>query len=138
MERKRMNKKGWMKVLEAVIAISLLIGVLLYIISTTGVRKDVSYLVYDKEKYILETVSKNDTFRTDILNLDNTNVNKFINKTLAVNWNFETRICTLDNICSANNPIPPPDRNVYSSEIVISSADTKYDPRKFKLFVWVK
>ena len=131
-----MNKGGWLKVLEAVIAITLLIGVLLYIMSTTAPSKDISNVVYEKEKYILDTISKNDLLRNDIVNNNTMNVNNTIEKMIPATWDFETKICPLDSICSGNRV--PFDKDVYSSEIVVTTNDTIYNPQKIRLFVWEK
>lgn len=131
----KMNKRGWLKVLEAVIAITLLIGVLLYMMSSSAPRKDISNVVYEKEKYILDTISKNDALRNDIVNNNNANVNYTIEKMIPITWDFETRICELDSICQGVRR--PLDKDVYSSEIIVTSNKTSYNPKKIRLFVWV-
>jgi len=131
-----MNKKGWMKVLEAVIAITLLIGVLIYIMSTSASRKDISGNVYEKEKFILDTISKDDVLRNDIINNNNANVNNTITNMIPVTWDFETMICPLDDVCSGVRR--PLDKDVYSSEIVVTTNKINYNPKKLRLFVWAK
>jgi len=135
-ERKRMDKGGWLKVLEAAIAITLLIGVLVYMMSTSAPRKDISGDVYEKEKYILDMISKNDSLRDDIMANKTDNINFTIQKMIPVTWDFETKICKLDDICEGSRR--PVDKNVYSLEIVVSSNMTSYNPKKLRLFVWEK
>jgi phosphatidylethanolamine-binding protein (PEBP) family uncharacterized protein len=134
MERRRMNKRGWLKVLEAVIAIAILIGVLLYIMTTSAPKKDMSTTAYEKEKYILDTISKNDTLRSDIIDSDNYKVNLTIEKMIPNTWGYETRICELAEICNGINI--PLDKDVYAAEIVVTSTDNQYTPKKLRLFVW--
>jgi hypothetical protein len=136
MNRKKWDKKGWLKVLEAVIAISLLIGVLLYIMATSTPKKDISGVANEREEYILDSISKNNTLRSDIINGINQSVNNTIKQMLPSNWNFMFGICDLDAIC---NPLGVPnDRDVYANEIVITSNNTVYNPKKFRLFIWLR
>lgn len=131
-----MDKHGWLKVLEAVIAITLLIGFLLYMMSTSAPKKDISRAVNEKEIYILNTISQNNSFRDDIINNNNANINVAIAKMTPTSWDFETRICPLDDICEGSTR--PLDRDVYANEIVISSTDAEYGPKKLRLFIWAK
>jgi len=135
-QRKKMNKKGWMKVLEAVIAITLIIGVLVYIMATTITEKDMSGVVGEKERYILDAISKDDSLRNDIVSEKYDNVNLTIKGMISTNWEFDTKICELDNICSSINT--PVDKDVYVSEVVVVSNKTSYIPKKLRLFIWMK
>lgn len=135
-KRKRMNKFGWLKVLEAVIAITLLIGVLLYIMSTSAPVKDISAVANEKETYILDTISKDNVLRSDIVAGNNEKVNLTVAKMLPASWDFETRICNLTDICNSISGRMPFDKDVYANEVVISSTDTKYSPKKLRLFIW--
>jgi len=132
-----MDKKGWLKVLEAVIAITLLIGVLVYIMSINAPKKDISGDVYEKEKFILDTVSKNDSLRNDIMANNTYNINSTVVKMIPTTWDFETKICELDSICSGDSRMPL-NQDVFSSEIVVTTNKTSYNPRKLRLFVWGK
>jgi hypothetical protein len=136
MERKKWNKKGWLKVLEAVIAITLIIGFLLYMIVNNSPGRDITGDINQREQYILNSVSKNDALRADILNGLNTNVNSYIAGMISPSWNFTTNICDLNQIC--NQGTRPNDRDIYVNEIVISSTNANYGPKKLRLFVWVK
>jgi hypothetical protein len=136
MDKKRYNKKAWLRILEAVIAITLIVGAIIYIMSTNAPKKDISSSVYEKEKYILELISNNNTLRGDIISSKYQNVNSTIRSLIPPTWDFDTNICTLDNMC--NKLSIPIEKDVYASEIVISSNETKYDPKKLRLFVWMK
>ncbi len=133
------DKKAWLKVVEAVIAILIVLSAILYVTISYAPKKDISTVAYDKEKYILNAISKDENLREKILSNDNTEINAFTNKLIPSSWGFETRICDINDICEGLSI--PPDKEVYASEIVITSyvgAVSKYDPKKLRMFVWVK
>lgn len=51
-------------------------------------------------------------------------------------WDYSTNICNLTLICP--NPVNVYEKEVYSTEIVITSNLTKYSPKKLRFFVWVE
>jgi len=138
-KRKPMNKKGWMRVLEAVIAITILIGVLVYIMASNAPKNNISESVYEKETYILDTISKDEGLREEIINPATPgsypNVDDAILKMIPETWDFKANVCDLEVICNAGVPV---DKEVYASEVVISSTDSKYEPKKLTLFIWGK
>lgn len=128
------DKKAWLKVMEAVIAILIIIGAVVFIMAGSAPKKDISSIAYEKEKYILDLISKNYSLRSDILNNNNLNVNNTIIKMIPLSWDFETRICGIDDLCEGLRT--PIDREIYASEIVVTSVNTKYEPKKIRMFVW--
>jgi hypothetical protein len=136
MDKKRYNKKAWLRILEAVIAITLIVGTIIYIMSTNAPRKDISSSVYEKEKYILELISNNNTLRGDIISNKYYNVNSTVRSLIPATWDFDTKICTLEDIC--NKLDIPIEKDIYASEVVVASNETKYDPKKLRLFIWMK
>ena len=130
------NKKAWMRIVEAVIGILLIMGFLVYFISQKTTKSDISQGVYDRQMQILDVISKNDSIRTSILSDDNTEVNDYIKNMIPASWNFTTHICAIQDIC--NRAYTPYDREVYATEILITSNITDYQPKKLRFFVWVK
>lgn len=130
------KKKAWLRILESVIGILILLSALIYIISTSVPKRDISGMVYEKEKYILEIISKNDSLRSDVIASDNSKVNKFIETLIPSSWGFETKICNIEELCGSD--LAPIDRDIYSSEVVISSDINNYNPKKIRLFIWLK
>ena len=53
---------------------------------------------------------------------------------IPVSWNYATEICELDSIC--NSASTPNDKEVYTTEVVITSTLTQYSPKKLRFFVW--
>ena len=133
----KMNKKGWVRIVEAVIAILLIIGgfMFFYIDTLKGVSK--SEQIYNIERGILEEAERNNQVREWVLidtNLDE--IRNFIGLRLEAysELEFEFNICNVDDACPL---IPWPDtEEVYADEILISSTLDNYGPKKLKLFVW--
>jgi hypothetical protein len=133
---KRMNKRAWLRIVEAVIAILIVTGAILYIVSNNGTKKDISATVYERQAQILDLISSNDSLRASVIAGDNNRINGVISLMIPGNWNFTTNICELDNICNSGDT--PKDRDVYVTERMITSTLDNYSPKKIRLFMWMK
>lgn len=128
------NKKGWLRIVEAFVAITLITGVLLFLYSGTIDKTKRSDEVYNLQKSILDEVSFNDNLRNDVLNNNPENIKTMIQNRVQTSFNFEVKICSVEEICNLDTY----QTGVYSSERVISSNLTAYQPKKLKLFMWLK
>lgn len=130
------GKKAWVRIVEATIASLIIIGFILVMMSRQQTTTpNISDEIYEKQRSILDVISKNESLRDAILMNDKTAVNSAIEKRIPSSWGFTTNICELNMVCSGDVPY---DREVYATEIVISSTLTKYDPKKLRFFVWMK
>ena len=137
----KMNKHGWIRIVEAVIAILIIFAVVLVIISRQSSVSDVGNDVYEKQSHILDAVGVNEELRNLILEGDESEkivpeVDLFIGSLVPASWDFSTKVCKLDRICS--NPVDVINKEVYVSERMIVSNLTEYSPKKLKFFVWGK
>ena len=65
------NKRGWIRIVEAFIAVLLVAGILLFVINKGYIgRRDISQQVYDAQLAVLREIQLNDTLRTQILQED--------------------------------------------------------------------
>ena|SRR3989338_5328798 len=128
------NKKAWLRIFEAFIAILLVLGVLIVMV-TRSYNYDEEENVQETQRFILEQVSADDELRKDILQEDNARVNQTIATLIPPHWNFETKICNLSVICGMSNYT---EKNVYADEILIAANLTRYNPKKLRFFVWMK
>ncbi len=131
---KRMNKRGWLRIVEAFLAVTIILGAVLFFTAKQTIHKDPSEEIYQREKEILEIISKNDSLRDKVINEDINGVNVEVSKLVPSNWKYQVRICNISNICSYQGDYI--NKELYSSEIIITSTLTKYDPKKLRLFVW--
>ncbi len=134
------NKKAWLRIVEAFIAILIITSVLLVVVQNFP-KEDKSEEIHKMQRLILEQISLNDSLRKEILdydeidNPDKEDTEAFINEIKPAYWNFEVRICEIEGICSTSEYI---EKEVYADEIFISSTLQQYNPKKLKLFVWTE
>jgi len=148
------NKKGWIRIVEAFIAVLLIAGVLLFVINRGYIgKRDISEQVYEVQLAVLREIELNSELRVSILAIDN--------ESLPVEWeNFttennldkvkgklserlpdyltcEARICKLESVCPKKVFI---EKDIYAQGVAITAETTaeeaKYDPRQLKLFCW--
>ena len=141
-----MNKRGWIRVVEAFVAVLLITGVLLIIINKGYIgKKDISNKVYDAELSILREIELNDSLRTEILSASPLPSEwEDIGFPIDVKDKIEARspeylicvakICELDEICIIENI----DKDVYAQAVAITATNEIYKPRQLKLFCWEK
>jgi len=129
------NKRAWLRIIEAVLAILIIFGAVLYIVSKQTYKPDQSEMIYEKQTQILDMVSKNESLRQMVLDKQTNQIELEISKFVPASWNFSTCISNITLICS---PQTPHDRNVYVKEILIASTLQQYSPQKLRFFVWVK
>lgn len=135
------NKKGFLRIIEAIIAIVLIMGVLFtfYIKNRVQEEPDLS----ERARDILEEISKNAILRGEILNYNVTsdpldpipdNVNASVIMRIPENYlTHEFKICEVLDVCGKSEYFAG---NVYTGERIISSNITNIDTKKIKLFIW--
>lgn len=128
------NKKAWLRIFEALIAVLIIFGTVLVMMSREDIKVDTNK-VYEKQRQILDIIVEDNELREKIINNQNEDVNNAISKLIPLTWNFTTNICGIDEICNSGTPN---DREVYVIEKLVTSTLTKYEPKKIRFFVWMK
>ena len=140
--KNKLDRRAWIRILEVFLAILLIIGSILVIISRKAPESDLSNEVYQRQRQILDIISKNDSLRNDIIINDTTRVNQAISKLAPNSWNFTTSICSINsmecNNLAAESDTSLYEKNVYATEVIITSNLTYYAPKKLRFFVWMK
>ena len=135
-----MNKKGWLRVVEAFLAVLIVLSVLFFQLKdiSPGARKNILLL----ERGMLQEIARNMTLRTEILSLDLSSgpaildassglqLTDAISLRLPEGVNFSVMICRVDDPCILGR------EGVFAQDIFISSTLSQYQPRKLKLFMW--
>jgi len=139
------NKSGWIRIVEAFVAVLLIAGVVLVVLDKGYIGKeDISSKVYNTENAILRDIQLNDSLRQEILN----------EATLPVEWmdfpdglrtkiendapdylQCEARICSIGGDCGFSSNL---EKDIYASATAITATQTTYDPRQLKIFCWMK
>ena len=131
------NKKGWIRIVEAVIAIFLLLGVLLVIYSQHQVKEDSFDYVYSLQKKMLDEIAVDSDLRQKVLVGDEDSLRDFARVSFPHNFEVHVKICNLDESCK---PALPEDKEVFVEERIISAelGMTEFLPKKVRIFVWEK
>lgn len=137
-------KHGWVRITEAVIAVLIVIGFLIFLYINNSDRIGKSRQIYNIERSILDEIEGNSSMRDAVLNFDiNSNeiskVENFIGSRLSgyPSLDFEIVICSPEEACGLSL-WPEGKEEVYAEEILITSNLENYKPKKLKLFVWEK
>lgn len=138
------NKKGWLRIVEATLAALLVLGALIVIL---GRNPSNSVVDYSRISYpILDEMAQNTALRDDILKYDlnatdsgennriMTELNDFVRARLRNNLNYRLRICAAADLCALDSY----QGEVYASERIISSSinNQASDPKKVKIFIF--
>ncbi len=131
------NKKGWIRIVEAVIAIFLLLGVLLVIYSQHQVKEESFDYVYFLQKKVLDEIAVSNELRLEALAGNEVYLQNFARLSFSDNFNVTIKICNLDKSCK---PALPENKEVFVEERIISTelGATEFLPKKVRIFVWEK
>lgn len=127
------NKKGWIKIVEAFMAVIILASVMLTIYAKQPTRT-MNQEIIKIEDSILNEISQNEVLRQNVLDENEISITLFIQSKIPVNLNFTARICQIDDICG----LDVYRKEVYARERIISSTLKEFAPKKLRLFVWEK
>jgi hypothetical protein len=134
------GKQGWIKIVEAFIAILLVAGVLLFVINKGYIGKsDISDRVYQAQISILREIELDDNLRTQILNaeLEGDVPQDVLDKIEQRKPDYLTcvaKICKMDVICESGET--PLEKDIYAQPVAITTDSESFDPRQLKLFCW--
>jgi len=138
------NCRGWIKIVEAFIAILLIAGTLLIVINQGYIgRTNISSKIYEMEVSVLREIELNDMLRNEILAVSlptkwdefPANVKNKIKNRIPDYLECTAKICEMDKICALDEYV---DKDVYVQSVAITANLETYNPRQLKLFCWVK
>ena len=137
------NKKGFLRILEAFIAIMLIAGVLAFIYMNNVQKPNKNEVAETLVKVILEDIQSNPDLRTAVLanpsngdsnwNTINNEIKSLVDKS-DVKYNYAFKICPLDAICTPDGI--PKGKEVVSGEISISATLQIQDYKKIAVSLW--
>lgn len=148
----KMNRRGWIRIVEASVAILIVFGALI-VFRTNGATtttRDLNDRIYP----ILDEIAKNNVLREEVLNYDISaglensenaeiisNLKDFIRTKISdKNLNFDVKICSGEEICGLENYPSDAGNNLYSAERIVTASveNPNFEPRKVKMFLWEK
>ncbi len=131
------GKKGWLHVIEAFLAVLILIGILFFQIKDISSSPTENILTI--ERTLIKEVARNTTLKEEILNyplptvLDSgssSEVAMYISSRIPSGVDFKVMVCTTDDPCVVNQ------KGAIAQDVFIASTVNIYSPRKFKIFMW--
>ena len=129
-----MNKWGFLRILEAIIAITIIISVMFIYFNKS--RNFPQHDLTIRARAILDEISKDNILRADVLNNQTVKLDDFIQIRIPeAHLTFEVKICEVNDVCGKSSYIR---REIYSAERSISSILSSYSPKKLRLFIWEK
>lgn len=143
-----MYNKGYVRTLEAVIAI-ILILIVIYTIIPKHVepQPDIPLVVHDAQQFIISDITNNESLRTlivisegvgasDNLRMEIENV---IKSHIPPNYDFVCAICPQTNPCIQTTPL---EKAVYMSDVFIASSLGRelreQNPKIVRFWIWLK
>lgn len=135
------DKKGWIRIVEAFVAILLITGVVLIVLDKEYIRKDTSKEIYEIENSILKEIQLDDSLRQDILgvageidsddSLFPISVINSVESQKPSYLNCREKICEINSLCLI--PIQE-NKNIYVQSVIITTDNGAYNPKQLKLF----
>ncbi len=132
-----MKKRGWTRLVEAIIAILIIASALIVLMQNPEKKKQEGEYILEIEKSILNELAANLDMRQKVAERNETAVKDFIRERIPLFLNFTARICNLTDPCSINVKIPQ-DREIYVSDVMVSGTFKNMSWSKVKIFAWRK
>lgn len=130
-----MNKKAWLRIVEAFIAIILILSVAIVVYSKNIEQPRRADEIYNLEKVILDEISFEENLRNAVLAGQNETLENFVEGKMAGrSFNYSIKICSIEDICS----LPYYKKEIYAKDRIISSNLSLYLPKKIKIFIWIE
>jgi hypothetical protein len=148
MKNIKKDKRGWIRIVEAFVAVLLIAGIILVILDKGYIGKsDISDEVYKEQEAMLREIQLNDSLRGAVLSasplpVETTQLGfpSSIDSKITEMPSYlycKGRICSTDDDCIAQL-IPPNAGDIYVKSVAITSAQGNYEARQLKMFCWLK
>ena len=142
-----MQKRGWIRIVEAFFSLLLIATVLLIVINKGYLGgEDISTRVYDLQLSVLREIELDDNLREEILNVNEDlipiedthssfppNVKVRIAVRIPDAFICRSKICNIDILCELDEYV---EQDVYAKPVAITATLDEYSPRQLKLFCW--
>ncbi len=128
-----MVKKGWLRIVESIIAIMIVFGVLLAVLIEKKAQNQENSCGLIPE--LLNEIAKNQSLRQEIVIGEVSGTNIFL-KTRITNpaLSYRVKICQLEELCALEEA-GLEKKNICANERIISTGGGSYQPKKLKLFL---
>jgi len=133
------QKQGFIRIVEAFIAVMVIAGVMSYIYVAQINKPNEEEQIHQLEKVILDQISSDQNLREGVLNNNIVLINNTINSLIPSSYAYNFKICDINEICGLDYASSYYTKNeIYSEDVAITATLQSYDPKKIRIFVWVK
>jgi len=133
----KMNKKGFLRIAEAIVAVLIVLSAVLFVIVKSHGQTESDKLC-EETNQLLEELGQNNTIRSDILDGDDSSVKNFLsNRITNPLVDYRVKICGLNDLCSLNEG-GLDGLDICAGERLISTSldRTDFSPKKVKIFLF--
>ena len=130
---KTKDKKAWLRIVEAFIAVLIVLSFLLIAFSLKTSKNQEEGEVLRLEKHILDKIVQDDVLREKVLENNVTAIENVAKDLVPVYYNYSIKICRLGDICVMNFSVSS---EVYVSQVAVVADLENYDPKILKIFFW--
>lgn len=131
------SKKGYIKTLEAVIAVILIIVVSYTLLSRhVETPPEPPLIVQGAMRFINEKIELNDSIRYGIVRRETgieDNIESIILDNKPRNYDFTCAVCSDSSTCFIATPL---EKSVYVSDVFIASSEKKQNPKIIRIWFW--
>lgn len=135
-----MDKRGFLRILEAILAVLIILGALLFVVAKNNAQnlENISDALCKEAEGVLDEISKNNSLRESVLDQNDLSIRDFlknrINNPLV---DYRVKICNPEELCSLNEG-GLDKLDVCASERLITTTPsrTTFQPKKLKVFLF--
>ena len=133
------KKRGWIKMLEVTIAISIMAGAILFVYSINVESITFKEHIYMYQKEILSKIATDEVLRGYVMdeNIGALEDSVFLPSSLS----FSIKVCDLTvppTPCNMDNDlfIVLREKEIFAGDTIVVANLTSYSPKRVKLFIW--
>jgi hypothetical protein len=132
------NKKGFLRILEAIIAVLIILSTLLFVVVRNNADTTTANDICLQASSIMEEIGKNNTLRESVLNSDEDSIKNFLkNRIDNPLIGYRVRICNMDDLCSLNQGGFDKVEICASERLITTSLSrNEFQPKKLKIFLF--
>lgn len=136
------NKRGWLRIVEATIAIMIILVVVLSLSMSRRAVTETS--LSENINPLLEEIAKNNSMRDKIIGAPleaESAIKEFLSKRIkGINIGYDARVCEIDVVCGISGAYPKDIvGNIYAgSRLISSSLMAGTEPKKVTIFLWYR
>ncbi len=133
---KTKGKQAWLRIVEAFIAVLLVMTVMLVVMSRNQPSISSADEIGKLQTYTLDYVANDELLRGQVLSGNLSGADEKVKSVIPQNYNYSLRICNYSEVCALGFNVPG---EIYSKETVLFANLTYYNPgnvTKLKMFWW--